>query len=207
MKAPKLVHISAALFSLLCTTQGVFLCIYPTKYLPHGGGIFVSILFFIAASLLAFYLGFQKHLRRRYKRFTNWPKFDYKSLLWLVWLVYSIGLMVNIAVTFDGVIRRNHEETFLNENKNLSVTFNNVTMCRKNEEKIFFKDGKICSNQTANQTFCSKARGERVGLFEEGFFGPNILKITLCGTPVLMLLLLKSARQPKREDKKPKSKN
>ena len=202
-KAPKLVHLSAVLFSILCTTQGVFLCIYPTKYLAYGLWIFESLVFFVAASLLSLYLGFQKHLRRRYKRFKNFPKFDYKSLLWLVWLVYSIGLMVNIAVIFDDVIRINHEETCLNENKHFSGTFNNVTMCRTKDETFFAKDGEICSNQT----FCWKARRERVGLFKEAFFGPNILKITLCGTPILMLLLLTSARQPKREGKIPKSKN
>ncbi|CAB4014034.1 Hypothetical predicted protein, partial [Paramuricea clavata] len=154
---------------------------------------------------MEFYLRFQKCLCRRFQWLrNNIPKWDIKSSLWCVWLVYSIGLMVTIAVIFGGVIEGNHEETCRDKNDNFSGTFKNVKMCRTKDNEIFFKEGTICGNLTNDYaTFCWKAKSEVLGLLKrDEFFGPSILKITLCATPVLMLLLLKSARAPKRDDKR-----
>lgn len=205
MKAPKLVHISSVLFSLTCIVQGVFLCIYPTKYLDRGW-VFTFLLFFIGASIMAFYLRFQKCLCRRFQwlrdNIPKWAKWDIKSSLWCVWFVYSIGLMATIAVIFDGVIDGNHKETCRDKNGNFSGTFKNVKMCRTEDNEIFFKKGTICGS-VSNETFCWKAKSEVIRLLKKDeFFGPSLLKITLCATPVLMLLLLKSARAPKRDNKR-----
>jgi hypothetical protein len=156
---------------------------------------------------MAFYLRFQKNLRRRFPVWSEanipeWADVDMKSGLWFVWLVYSIGLMVTIAVIFDGVIKDNHKET--RWDKMISGTFENVTMCRTKDDEIFYKNGTICES-VSNETFRSKVKSKKIGLLRtDESLGPNVLKLVLCGTPVLMLLLLKSARAPKRKDKKPK---
>ena len=206
-KGPRLVDVGSVFFAIICILQGVFLCIYPTKYL-NGGGVFTILLFFIAASFMALYLRFHKRLRRRYQQWFNKhiPKcahdLDIKSWLWLVWLVYSIGLMVTIAVIFNGVIKDNHKETRCN--RMISVAFENVTMCQTKDNEIFYKDGTICGS-VSNETFCLKTKSRMNGLLKaDEFFGPNVLKVTLCATPVLMLLLLKSARAPTRKGEKPK---
>ena len=199
--ALKLVHLSSGLFSLLCLLQGVVLCIYPTKYLYYGGWIFVSLLFFIAAAFMELYLRFHKRLHACNQCFKKLGVWDIKSSLWCVWLVYNIGLMINIAIIFDGVIEGNHGETCWKDNGNISLTFKNVSMCRSKDSETFFKSGEIYDSGT-NETFSWKAQTKIPGLLKtDELFGPNILKITLCLTPVLMLLLLKSAREPKREEK------
>ena len=207
MKGPKLVDIGSVLFSVVCIVQGVFLCIYPTKYL-NGGWVFIFLLFFIAASFMAFYLRFHKRLRHRcqpwFDRYI--PKgardLDIKTWLWLIWLVYCIGLVVTIAVIFNGVIQEHHKKTHCN--KMITGTLENVTMCQAKDNEMFYKDGTICGS-LSNETFCFKAKSKLNGLFKtDEFLGPNVLKVTLCATPVLMLLLLKSARAPTRRDKKPK---
>ena len=206
-KGPRLVDVGSVFFAIICILQGVFLCIYPTKYL-NGGGVFTILLFFIAASFMALYLRFHKRLRRRYQQWfdKHIPKcahdLDIKSWLWLVWLVYSIGLMVTTAVIFNGVIKDNHKETYWDTM--ISATFGNVTMCRTKDNEIFYKDGTICGS-LSNKTFCWKINRNVDGLLRtDKLFGPNVLKLTLCATPVLMLLLLKSARAPTRKGEKPK---
>ena len=199
--APKLVHLSSILFSLLCILQGVVLCIYPTKYLDHGCWVFASLLFFFAATFMEFYLRFQKCLRARCNWLKKFRKWDIKSSLWCVWLVYSCGLMINIAIIFDGVIQENQGETCWEKHSNISLTFKNVNICRSKLNKIFFKGGEFYDSGQ-NKTFTWKAETKVPGLLKtDEFFGPNILKLALCSTPILMLLLLKSARESKREQK------
>ena len=206
--APKLVHLSSGLFALLCILQGVVLCIYLIKYVDDDNYKYfaTSFLFFILAASMELYLRFHKRLHARKQWFKKLGVWDIKSSLWCVWLVYNIGLTINIAVIFYGVIEGNHGETFWEDNGNISLTFKNVKMCRSRDNKTFLKSGEIYDSGT-NETFSCKAKTKIPGLLKtDEFFGPNILKITLCLTPVLMLLLLKSAREPsaKRKEKKRK---
>ena len=216
IKAPKLVHLSSGLFALLCILQGVVLCIYLIKYVDDDNNKYfhddnykyfaTSFLFFILAASMELYLRFHKRLHARKQWFKKLGVWDIKSSLWCVWLVYNIGLTINIAVIFYGVIEGNHGKTCREDNGNISLTFKNVKMCRSRDNETFFKSGEIYDSGT-NETFCWKAKTKIPGLLKtDKFFGPNILKITLCLTPVLMLLLLKSAREPKREEKEKETK-
>ena len=201
MKALKIVHISSVLFFVFCILQGVILCIYPCKYLDYCW-VFLFLICFIIASFMAMYLRFQRtiHNRSAWIKRLKVPKWDIKSKLWCVWLVYSLGLMVTIALIFNGVIKANHEEPCANANGNFSETFKDVKFCRTKDKELLLKSGKICPDREASKMFCWKSR--KIGLLPtDEFFGPNILKTTLCATPVLMLLLLKSARAPKSDNK------
>ncbi|XP_028394170.1 uncharacterized protein LOC114518386 [Dendronephthya gigantea] len=200
MRAPKIVHMSSVLFFVLCILQGVFLCIYPCKYLDYCW-VFLFLVCFITASFMAIYLRFQKTIRDRFKWIQeNGYQWDMKSALWCVWLVYSLGLMVTVAVIFNGVIKANHEQPCADANGNFSEIFKDVKFCRTKDKELLLKTGKICASNETSKMFCWKSR--KIGLLPtDEFFGPNILKTTLCATPVLMLLLLKSARAPKRDNK------
>ena len=205
--ALKLVHISRVVFSFILLCQGFLLVCYPVKYEEKityvVSGVFSSLAF--AAALFTFGYFLWRHKAKGYNLI---------RCVWLVWLLYSIGLVVMIGVIFGGIVIKDRPASGTACSPITSDTFcgtvTNGTFYRSVTNGTFYgpaSNETLSDRPVKNGTFCCAQVKNNVTIFgslrirnfhgtvlNRKFFGPNVLKTTLSLTPALMLLLLKSVK-------------
>ena len=109
-------------------------------------------------------------------------KISNKHLQWLfvVWLLYVIGLVIFKGIIFGGPAPV--EDRFKETTKS-SGDGNNLTSCIESRNINNATDSTTSPSHSTDLTFST-------ALNKTEFFGPNVLKMTLCLTPLLLLLLL-----------------
>lgn len=105
-----------------------------------------------------------------------------KHLQWLfvVWLLHVIGLVIFKGIIFGGPAPV--EDRFKGTTKS-SGDGNNLTSCIESRNITNATDSTTSPSHSTDLTFST-------ALNKTEFFGPNVRKMTLCLTPLLLLLLL-----------------
>ena len=159
-----LVRFGRFAFFVLLGLQAYSLASYPAKYKENDGYYGLTALFLPAFVLRLYIMISNKHLQ--------W--------LFVVWLLYVIGLVIFIGIIFGGPAPV--EDRFKGTTKS-SGDGNNLTSCIESRNITNATDSTTSPSPSTDLTFST-------ALNKTEFFGPNVLKMTLCLTPLLLLLLL-----------------
>ena len=159
-----LVRFGRFAFFVLLGLQAYSLASYPAKYKENDGYYGLTALFLPAFALRLYIMISNKHLQ--------W--------LFVVWLLYVIGLVIFIGFIFGGAAPV--EDRFKRTTKS-SGDVNNLTNCNESTNVTNATNSTTSLSHSTNLTFSTEQK-------QMEFFGPNVLKMTLCLTPILLLLLL-----------------
>ncbi|CAH3189184.1 unnamed protein product [Porites evermanni] len=159
-----LVCLGRCAFIVLLGLQAYSLASYPAKYKENDGYYGLTALFLPAFVLRLYIMISNKHL--------EW--------LFVVWLLYVIGLVIFIGIIFGGPAPV--EDRFKGTTKS-SGDGNNLTSCMESRNITNATESTTSPSHSTDLTFST-------ALNKTEFFGPNVLKMTLCLTPLLLLLLL-----------------
>ena len=152
-----LVRFGRFAFFVLLGLQAYSLASYPAKYKENDGYYGLTALFLPAFALRFYIMITNKHLQ--------W--------LFVVWLLYVIGLVIFIGFIFGGAAPV--EDRFKETTKS-SGDVNNLTNCNESTNVTNATNSTTSLSHSTNLTFSTEQK-------QIEFFGPNVLKMTLCLTP------------------------